>query len=101
MDVRKLFRPLHLLLYFLAIADFFVLGAWITGLSGAADGQGLAGGAIVFMYGVFTAIAALVLSMFVAYRAKPSLIKTITLVLGVLFVILALLVIYRMNVIGS
>ena len=63
-------------MYLLVIPVFFIEGMAIAGLSGVAEGAGLAGGgAIVFFYGVITAIIAFILALFVAHKTKFEIIK--------------------------
>jgi hypothetical protein len=70
--MKKIFKPASLLLYALTIIVFFVGGFLIAALTGAGENQGLAGGAIVLFYGLVTAFAALIISIFAAYILKEK-----------------------------
>ena len=93
--MNKLIKPASLLLYLLVILVFFMVGMTIAGVSGVADGQGLAGGAILFFYGVITAIIAFILSLFIAHNAKIGTILKIDKILGIVFFLAACLFVYR------
>jgi hypothetical protein len=93
--MKKLLKPASLLMYVLVILVFFMAGMTITGISGVAKGQGLAGGAIVFFYGVVTAIIAFILSLFVAYKMQIGTIIKINKILGIIFIFAACLFTYR------
>ncbi len=99
--MKNLFKPACLLMYVLIILVFFMAGMTLAGVSGAAKGQGLAGGAIVFFYGVITAIIAFILSLFVAYKAKVSTVIKINKIFGMLFLIAACLFVYRVITINK
>ena len=95
--MKKLFKPASLLLYMLSLSVFFLMGASYAGISGAAEGQGLAGGAIVFGYGVVFGALSFVAAIFMAYYAKK---KTVIIANRVLAIVLALALgvfIYRFN----
>ena len=93
--MKKIFKPACLLMYFLAIIIFFVIGATIAGLSGAAEGQGLASGAIVFFYGLIGSFIGLVLAIFIAYQVEHKFIFRINRIFGVLFLVIACLATYK------
>ena len=82
-------------MYLLVIFVFFMAGMTIAGVFGVAKGQGLAGGAIIFMYGIITAIIALILSLFLVNKAKIGTIIKINKFLGILFFLAVCLFIYR------
>ena len=63
-------KPYSFLMYFLAIIAFFFLGIVYASIIEAGKGQMLAGGAIVFGYGVIGAFIGLCLSIFTAIKAK-------------------------------
>ena len=93
--MKKLFQPSSLLLYFLTIFIFFFAGMLVAGLTGAAKGQGLAGGAIVIGYGFITACCAFILAIVAAYTFENNIIKKINRVfLGVLAMV-AVFIAYR------
>ena len=93
--MKKLFKPAFLLFYFLSFFSFLFFGAWLASVSGAADGQGLAGGAIVLFYGVIAAVVALVLSVVFAHRIGVRIIKILNVVLLILLLSTAAWVRYR------
>ncbi|MDX1317257.1 MAG: hypothetical protein R3262_06895, partial [Xanthomarina gelatinilytica] len=62
-------KPYSFLMYFLAIIAFFFLGIVYANITEAGKGQMLAGGAIVFGYGVIGAFIGLCLSIFTAIKA--------------------------------
>ncbi len=93
--MKKLIKPACLLLYLLSLLVFFLLGASAAGLAGAAEGQGLAGAAIVIGYGIMAGLAALVAALFVAYYATRRAILLANRVLGVVFLVLVVVFTYR------
>ena len=99
--MNKLLKPASLLMYLLVILVFLLAGITIAGASGVAKGQGLAGGAIVFFYGVITATIAFIIVLFVAYKAKPKTIIKINKIFGILFFLAACLVVYRFIVLNK
>jgi hypothetical protein len=71
--MKKLFNSTAILFYVLMILISFFLGAYYAGVSGATEGQGLAGGAIVLGYGVFTSFIALLISLLlVGYLSREK-----------------------------
>lgn len=93
--MKKLFQPSSLLMYVLSILIFFFAGMLYAGLTGAAKGQGLAGGAIVIGYGFMTACCAFIAAIFAAYNFENIVIKKINRVfLGVLAMV-AIFIAYR------
>jgi uncharacterized protein YacL len=86
--MKKIFSPAALLFYLLSTLVFFILGMSFAGITGAAENQGLAGGAIVVFYGIITAILAFVVSLFVAYRAKLQFVVLSNKVLSILLLCL-------------
>ena len=93
--MNKLFKPVSLLMYLLVILVFFMAGMTIAGVMGVAEGQGLAGGAIVFFYGVITAIIAFILALFIGHNAKLVTIIKINNIFGILLLLGACLFVYR------
>ena len=88
-------KPYSLLMYFLAIIAFFFLGLVYAGITEAAKGQMLAGGAIVFFYGVIGAFIGLCLSLFIAFHAKRHIIIRLN---GILvFIIVASITYFYFN----
>lgn len=86
--MKQLFQPPSLILYLMAILVFDILGMAFAAITGAAKGQGLAGGAIVFMYGVYAAIAALITALIFCYHADPVRIKKANRILAIVLVLL-------------
>ena len=99
--MNKLLKPASLLMYLLVILVFLLAEMTIAGASGVAKGQGLAGGAIVFFFGVITATIAFIIVLFVAYKAKPKTIIKINKIFGILFFLAACLVVYRFIVLNK
>ena len=95
MDFKRLIRSSNLILYFLSILVFFIIGARLAGVSGVADGQGLAGGAIVLMYGLLSSFLALVVALIAAYLFHPKTVKRVIRILGAFLALIGLLIIYR------
>ncbi len=80
---KSLLKPACLLLYILVIPVFFIIGAALAGISGVAADQGLAGGAIVFFYGIITALGALIISLLIAYKSDYSSLIRLNKILGI------------------
>jgi hypothetical protein len=95
----KLLRPASILLYIIAFIDFFFIGATVAGVSGAADVQGLSGGAVVLMYGVIASFIALVLAIVLAYYLSKDTIKNITKVLALILLGYLIFFIYKSKMI--
>lgn len=83
----KLFKLASILMYMLTLLLFFIVGMTIAGVTGVAKNQGLAGGAIVFFYGIITAIIAFIVALFVAFKTTPETILKINKILGVLLLL--------------
>lgn len=77
------------------IVIFFFAGVYFAGITGAAVGQGLTGGAIVLGYGVMTAVIALFVSFIIAYYAPWEIIVRTNQVLGVIFLVFIAITAYR------
>lgn len=83
-------------MYIMVIPVFFVLGMVGAAWMGVAEGQGLAGGAIVLFYGFIGAFVGLILMVIVALKVKQlSVIKKINILMLILFLIAAGWVAYR------
>ncbi len=93
--MNKLFKPVSLLMYLLVVLVFFIAGMTIAGISGVAEGAGLAGGAIVLFYGLIAAILAFILALFVAHKTQIETIIKINKIFGILFFLAACLFVYR------
>ena len=76
-----------LLLYPLTLIAFFFVGISYAGLVEAGKNQGLAGGAIVFGYGIMAAVIGLVIALFVAYRTNRKTIFWLNIILTVAIVV--------------
>jgi len=85
---HQVLKPYSLLLYFLSFIAFFFIGASIVGITGAAKGQGLAGGAIVFGYAVIAAVIALIIAIVIASKVSRKLIINLNKILAILIVVL-------------
>ena len=68
----------------LTIAVFFFTGMAYAGISGAGTGQGLAGGAVVFMYGVYSAVLFLIVAVIFCYYADIKRIRFANRIMAVL-----------------
>ncbi|MDN3205597.1 hypothetical protein [Algoriphagus sediminis] len=89
--MRKVFKPAPILFCFLSLVVFFFVGIYLAVLTGAGDGQMLAAGAIVLMWGVISAGIALVLSLFFAFNLPHRIIvKANWILLGLLLVFYAI-----------
>ncbi|MEX2512538.1 MAG: hypothetical protein WD398_06510 [Cyclobacteriaceae bacterium] len=66
--MKKLLKPASLLFNLLCLAVFFLIGMYFAGWMEAGKNQGLAGGAIVFGWGVIFAMTAFVASFFLTYH---------------------------------
>lgn len=63
--MKKLLKPASIAFYFLFAIVFFFFGMYLAKITGAAKGQGLAGGAIVFGWGVMFGGIAFLASFFI------------------------------------
>jgi len=86
--MKTILKPARIAFYLLMLLTFFVVGLYIAGLVDAGKGQGLAGGAIVFGYGVISAGIAFVLSFFIAHLLPHKILKILNWLLLVLFILL-------------
>jgi len=76
-------KPYSFLLYFLTLITFFFIGLTYAGIVEAGKNQGLAGGAIVFGYGVIAAGIGLLISLFIAYKTNRKLIFRLNIILAI------------------
>jgi hypothetical protein len=72
--MKRLVKLYAIALYLLTIPVFFIGGMFFTQITGAAEGQGLAGGAIVVVNGLIFSGLALVVSLLAAYFVPRKLI---------------------------
>lgn len=93
--MKKLIKPASLLFYFQTILIFFLVGVTYSGLTNAAKGQGLAGGAIVVGYGVMFAFIAFITSIIVAYYVRDRIIVITNRIMAILLVIAIGILTYR------
>ncbi len=70
-------------LYFLGIVAFFFGGVTFAGIVEAGKNQGLAGGAIVFGYGVIGAFFGLLIALFIASRTNRKIIFRLNIILAI------------------
>ena len=89
------FKPASFLFYVLTLIAFFFMGMFLAAIVGAAEGQGLAGGAIVLFYGLITAVVALIIAILVARKSSLKRIKQLNVVLGVVVLIVGAYMAYR------
>ena len=90
--MNKLIKGSSILLYFLSAFVFFFIGTTVGVITGAAEGQGLAGAAIILFYGFVASILAIVAALFLAYNAETERIIRLNKLLGIglaIFVIVA------------
>ena len=93
--MKKLIKPASLLFYFQTILVFFFVGVSYSGLTHAAKGQGLAGGAIVVGYGVMFAFIAFIVSIIVVYNVKVQIIVITNRILAIVLIIAIGIITYR------
>ena len=93
--MKKLIKPANLLLYFQTILVFFIVGVTYAGLTNAAKGQGLAGGAIVLGYGVMFVFIAFITSIIVAYYVKDRIIVITNRIMAIVLIIAIGILTYR------
>lgn len=93
--MNKFLRLSSFLLYLLAILCFFFSGAMIAGFAGAGENQGLAGGAIVLMYGVISAGVGFVLALVLIGMLETNRIVLINKILAGVLLVFAAFVAYR------
>ena len=65
---HNLAKGYSVLSYFVSLIGGFFCGLSVCALTGAAENQGLAGGAIVLFYGLIGSALALILAFFIAYK---------------------------------
>ena len=81
-------------MYFLSASLFFFIGLITAGLLGVAKNQGLAGGAIVLMYGIISGGVAVLISFFIAastdYKTKIKINKVLAILLVPIIIFIAI-----------
>ncbi|MBK9257547.1 MAG: hypothetical protein IPM42_18965 [Saprospiraceae bacterium] len=80
---NQMLKPYSFLLYLLALLTFFFIGMSYAGIVGAGKNQGLAGGAIVVVYGLISAVIGLIIALFISYKSDRNLIFRINIILSV------------------
>lgn len=80
---HQMLKGYSFLFYFLAIICCFFSGLTYAGIVEAGKHQGLAGGAIVFGYGVVGAFLGLLIALFVAYKTNRKIIFWLNIILAV------------------
>lgn len=93
--MKKLLKPASLLFYLLMVIVFFFIGIYVAKIVGAGNNQMLAGGAIVFFYGLVSTGIAFILALFLAYTVEHPLLIKFNKGLGVLFFLLVCLTAYN------
>lgn len=93
----KRFTAGRILLYILVLPVFFFLGTAVSSLLGAADGQGLAAGAIVIFYGIATSIIALIFSLIISPLLNAKTVVRINVLLFILSLLIILWIFWRMR----
>lgn len=93
--MKRYVKPSSFLFYFLTILVFFFVGVTYVIITGSAEGQGLAAGAIVIGTGVVFAFLALVLSFVALYFSSGRFVKKANLILTILLVLFIAFFIYR------
>lgn len=81
----------------LSFVAFFFMGGYISKLLGAAEGQGLASGAIVFMYGLVAGLVGIVAAVIVLRHASASLVTKLNVGLSLLALVLLFFINQRMR----
>lgn len=87
---KKMFSLNRLLLYFLVLPTFFLIGASITAWLGAGDGLGLPAGAVIVFYGALSGLSAFIASLFMARHSSDKTVWRANLILGVVLLAFAL-----------
>lgn len=93
--MRDLFKPLNLLFYMLSFIVFLFSGMILASVIGAAKDQGLAAGAIVLGYGVFSGFIALIAAIIVAKLTNRKVVVTLVKIFSILFLLLTAFFIFR------
>ncbi len=102
--MKEYFKLSNLLFYLLITFIAFFLGMVFAGITGAGKGQGLAGGAIVFGYGIISAGVSFVISIVLAQWFGSAIVVRLNKIMLVVLAVMMALLIYRyqtMNVANS
>lgn len=81
----------------MAFVVFTVIGMFISGLSGAGDGQGLAASAIVVGYGMMVGLGGILVAIILLKKLSWEVIKKINIGLGILMLVIAAALYYRIS----
>ncbi|WP_158858866.1 hypothetical protein [Lunatibacter salilacus] len=79
---HQMLKPYSFLLYLLSFITSFFLGMSYAGIIEAGKNQGLAGGAIVFGYGVIAAVIGLIISFIVSNKSNRKIILRLNIILA-------------------
>lgn len=79
--MKKYFKPVYLAFYILILVSFFVVGMFYASLTGASEGKGLAGGAIILCYGLLFGFIAFIISILTARKINTKYLKIINWIL--------------------
>lgn len=93
--MKRYVKPSSFLFYFLTILVFFFMGVSYVIVTGSAEGQGLAAGAIVIGTGVVFAFVALVLSFVALYFSSGRFVKKANLILFITLILFIAFFIFR------
>ena len=93
--MSQLTKPAAFLLYFLSLVVFLLAGFTFAAVTNVAEGQGLAGGAIVFNYGVLFAIIGLIGALFFVFYVKHEKIIIANRMLAVILAIAICILVYK------
>lgn len=74
-----------------------ICGAIASSLLGAADGQGLAAGAIIVGYGLMTGMVGILIALFALKHLSVPAVKKLNILLAIVLLILAAFIAYRVN----
>jgi hypothetical protein len=93
--MNKFIKPASILFYLLSFLVFVILGASFAGITGAADDQGLAAGAIVLGYGIISGFVAIIASIVLVSRISHKFIIIANRILFLLFLVLIAMLFVR------
>ena len=95
--MKKLLKPASYLFYILVILLAFFTGALLAATFGAAEGQGLAGGAIILIYGAVTAFSAFAAALVLVYFIPGNIVVQLNKLLFTILVFIAVMIIMRIK----
>ena len=93
--MKTFFKPSNILFYLLSSFLFFFLGMVIAAITGAGEGLGLAGGAVVLGYGVILGCAACISSIFSVRFLKENYVVLLNKIFAVIITLFTAFFIYR------